>query len=539
MRATAEFETAPSVLATGPDQASPIPGQARGRIVGVVTILTLAVAVLGYIRESALAARFGLTAIMDAYFGAIFIPTNIYLILVVGTVSPIFIPILLHDIDSDSVRASESFSVVVNFVLLLVAAVVAMCMATAHLWITWLFPGFDSATRAMSLRLIYMIFPAVPLLAVSGVLTAALNGYHKYSLAAFAPALSSIAVIVAAMFARGAGAIYIVGVGTALGFLLQCLVLVPAVGSLGIRYRPVFNFRHRAIGRLFQLGGPLALYLIIANVSLVIERNLASRLSAGALSSLTYAMRLFTVPSNFLAAPLVVVAYPYFAREALRPGYGDLREDLTRVMRFVVFLFAPVTVWLVLNALPITRLLYERGNFGSSDSHLVATVLKFYSVGILPNAITVLVLRCLYAIEDTVTPLVAESIDLAYFVICAPVLTNRFGIWGLAMARGLTFVLVGTILVGVLWRRRRLLKVDQDLLGFVWRAMIATAGMTGCSWFLARLLQPSFERGGTLWRAELVGVQLIVSAAVFLVAASLLKMQEAHKLLRTAMTLHR
>jgi putative peptidoglycan lipid II flippase len=366
-----------------------------------------------------------------------------------------------------------------------------------------------------------------------------LNGYHKYSLAAFAPALSSITVIVAALLARGTRAIYIVGAGTALGFLLQCLVLIPAVRSLGIRYRPIFNFRHRAIGKLFTLGGPLALYLIIANVSLVIERNLASKLSAGALSSLTYAMRLFTLPSNFLAAPLVVVAYPYFAREALRPGYGDLREDLTRVMRFVVFLFTPVTVWLILNALPVTRLLYERGNFGNADSHLVAMVLQFYSVGILPNAITVLVLRCLYAIEDTLTPLVAESIDLAYFIIFAPLLTRHFGIWGLALSRGLTFVLVGTILIAVLWRRRNLLKVDEKLVGFACKTMIAAASMAGCSWFLLRLLQSSFERGGTLWRAELVGAQLIISAAVFLAAASLLKVQEADKLLRTAATLHR
>jgi putative peptidoglycan lipid II flippase len=538
MPAPVEFETSQRGLMSGSEPALPVPGR-RGRIVGVVTILTLGVAVLGYIRESTLAARFGLTSIMDAYFGAIFIPTNIYLILVVGTVSPIFIPILLHDSNNDTARASESFSVVVNFVLLLIAAVVAIGMATAHLWIAWLFPGFDDATRAMSLRLIYMIFPAVPLLAVSGVLTAALNGYHKYSLAAFAPALSSIAVIVTVLLARGTRAIYIVGAGTALGFLLQCLVLVPAVRSLGIRYRPIFNFRHRALGRLFALGGPLALYLIIANVSLVIERNLASKLSPGALSSLTYAMRLFTVPSNFLAAPLVVVAYPYFAREALRPNYGDLRADLTRVMRFVVFLFTPVTVWLILNALPVTRLLYERGNFGNADSHLVATVLQFYSVGILPNAITVLVLRCLYAIEDTLTPLVAESVDLAYFVICAPLLTHRFGIWGLAFSRGLTFVLVGAILTTVLWRRRHLLKVDGKLLGFACKTIIAATSMAGCSWCLIRLLQSSFDRGGTLWRAELVGAQLIVSAIVFLAAASLLKVQEANKLLRTAVTLHR
>ncbi len=535
MPAPAEFEP---VMGQPPDSASGILSAnvvpSRGRTVSVVTLLTLVVAVLGYVREAALAARFGVSSTMDAYFSAIFIPTNIYLILVLGTVSPILIPILLKDDGEDRRRLSETFSVVTNFVLITFAAVVVCSVVTANWWIDALFPGFDAATKVMALRLIYIIFPALPILALAGIFTATLNGYHKFSLAAFAPALSSLVVIAAAVFTRGERAIYIVGVATAAGFVLQFLVLVPSTRSLGIRYRLSAKLRHPAIRRLARLGAPLLLYLVVANASLIVERNLASLLSVGSLSALTYAMRLFTVPSNLLAAPLAIVAYPHFAREALRPNRGQLRRELAQTLRFVVFLFMPIMVWTVLNALPVTRMLYERGQFGFKDSVVVSRVLMLYGIGILPNALAVILLRCFYAVEDTVTPLWAEAIDLLFFIVCAHLLTPRVGILGLALTRGLTFSLVGGILAFVLSRKKALLSLDRDSLWFVARTMIATAGMALVSWVSLQLLQSSFDLGKTPWRLAVVGFLLLASGVAFLGIASLLKMQESGRLVRTA-----
>jgi putative peptidoglycan lipid II flippase len=298
----------------------------RGRTVGIVSALTVGVAVFGYFREAALAARFGLSTTMDAYFAAIFVPTIVYMILIAGTLSPLFIPILLQaDESGDRDKLSETFSVVTSFVLLFLIAIVSCAMITAHQWLGLLFPGFTAPTIAVSVRLIYIIFPSVLFVALAGLLTAVLNGFHKFVLAAFAPGVSSITVITAALLARGENAIYIVGIATAVGFLLQLLLLVPATAYLGIRYRPLLRFNHPAIAKLFRVGGPLLLYLMVANGSLFLERNLASQLATGAVSTLTYAMRLFVVPANFLAAPLAIVSYPQFAREAAREKHGDLR----------------------------------------------------------------------------------------------------------------------------------------------------------------------------------------------------------------------
>jgi putative peptidoglycan lipid II flippase len=277
--------------------------------------------------------------------------------------------------------------------------------------------------------------------------------------------------------------------------------------------------------------------LAVANASLVVERNLASRLSAGALSALTYAMRLFTVPSNFLAAPLAIVAYPHFAREALRPDYGELRKELSQSLRFVVFLFLPITVWTVLNALPVTRVLYERGQFNIEDSTVVSRVLMLYGIGILPNAIAIILLRCFYAVEDTITPLWAESIDLVFFILAATLLTRRFGIEGLAVTRGMTFFLVGGILALVLSRKKALLNFDRDFLLFVGKTAAATVVMALVSWIALKLLQSAFDHAGTFSRLGILGVILLGSGAAFLAVAWLLKMRESKRLLQTASSL--
>ena len=196
--------------------------------------------------------------------------------------------------------------------------------------------------------------------------------------------------------------------------MLQCLVLLPGTASLGVRYRPTLDLRHPAIKKVLRLGIPLFLYLAVANAATILERNLASRISAGAVSTLTYALRLFTVPSNFLAAPLAIVAYPAFAREAVREQRGELSAQVSRLFRLLVFVFLPVTVWTILNAVPVTRVLYEHGKFSAADSSITARVLAIYSIGIVPNAVTIVLLRCFFAIEDTITPLLAELVDLGF-----------------------------------------------------------------------------------------------------------------------------
>src|ERR1051325_676245 len=525
-------------LAESVEIAPPALGQRTGHTAGIVGALMVLVSVVGYLREAALASRFGVSATMDAYFGAVFIPNILYSILIAGTVSPILIRILVQEETAGhEVRRSEAFSVVTNFSLLVLIFVISLALPGAHVWLAWLFPGFSPATLGVAVHLVYLIFPAVIFLAGAGILTSVLNGYHKFALASFAPAIASTAVITAVLLARGERAIYVVGVATAAGFLLQFLVLAPAAASLGIRYRPIFNFRHPVIARLLRLGIPLFLYLAVAGASSVMERNLASRISAGAVSTLSYALRLFTVPSNFMAAPLAIVAYPGFAREAARASRGELGPQLSKIFRFVIFLFLPATIWTVINSLVITRLLYEHGLFLPSDSVVTAHVLAVYSVGILPNAIAIVLLRCFFAVEDTITPLIAELFALISFVMAAPMLSRQFGLGGLVAARAAAFFLVTGVLIYVLARRQKLLNLDWKLLKFLFRVIVASTGMGAVSWLSLRFFVGTFGAAGSVLRLCLTIMLMTIGGATYLFLARLLNMSEARQIWSTLRTL--
>ncbi|HZD96079.1 MAG TPA: lipid II flippase MurJ, partial [Candidatus Sulfotelmatobacter sp.] len=195
----------------------------------------------------------------------------------------------------------------------------------------------------------------------------------------------------------------------------------------------------------------------------------------------------------------------------------------------------PVTVWIILNATPVTRILYEHGKFLPSDSWITSRILAIYGIGIVPNAVAVVLLRCFFAIEDMVTPLLTELLDLCFYLIAAPILIRYFGIEGLAIARGGSFLIVFAILITVLgWRG--LLKF-AGLGPFLARTAAATAAMGLIGWLAWQLLEPLFNSGGTMLRLGVISLEFLISTAAYLGTAVLLRLGEARQIIGTVLDL--
>jgi len=188
----------------------------------------------------------------------------------------------------------------------------------------------------------------------------------------------------------------------------------------------------------------------------------------------------------------------------------------------------------MLNALPLTRLLYEHGQFRPENSIVTARVLMLYSLGILPNALAIIMLRCFYAIQDTLTPLCVELIDLAFYAVVATLLSRHLGIQGLAITRAGAFFLVASLLLFVLGTQKRLLRIDLDLMRFITRTAFASLVMGAVSWISLHVLQSAFDSGRTLMRMVVIGIVLLLSGAAFLGVARLLKLREAKHILEIA-----
>jgi peptidoglycan biosynthesis protein MviN/MurJ (putative lipid II flippase) len=135
--------------------------------------------------------------------------------------------------------------------------------------------------------------------------------------------------------------------------------------------------------------------------------------------------------------------------------------------------------------------------------------------------------------QDTLTALRAELINLCYFIVVAVVLTRRYGLVGLAVSRAGSFFLVAVIVVAVLLSRLRLLQWSRARVEFVLRLLAATVAMAAVCWIGWRALGPLFESARTPWRLAIVCFQALAGTATYILLTLLMGVGEAAKILRT------
>lgn len=508
----------------------------RFRAVGWVSFWTLVVALLGYVREGAFAARLGASADMDAYVAAFFMPNILYLVVITGALAPVFIPVFMEYAQQDKEGAWHVFSLVVNFVALALITLIVVGVTTARWWLPLIFSGFSRHTLELSLRLTYIIFPAIAFLGIAGIVGALLNSLNHFVVPAASPVCSSLLVIPVLLLARTERAIYLVTAATACGLALQLFIQLPTAHKLGAGYHPVFDFRHPAINKLLKLGVPLFLYLAVGYASITVERNLASRLWPGAVSIVNYAMRLFVLPTSLLAAPLSIVFYPTFAREAARVNCGELREEILKASRVIIFVVLPAAVWMMVHALPVTRLLYEHGQFHHGDSLATAAFLTLYCLGSLPTALAIILLRGFYSVQDTLTPLGIETGNFILYLAVAPPLTRLYGLQGLALARAFSFLLMTVVLVIVLERRVRFFARAGWLASHLGKVLVASVATGMVTWFEFGFFDASFNQQHLLGRALIVGLLAVSGGIVYLALSYSMRVEEARSVIDRFLT---
>ena len=463
-----------------PAIAEPTPHQRTmqrfGRTAGLLAVLSFCSAALAFLRESSFALRFGTSTAMDAYVAANFVPRLVTAV-ASGAIMPGFMLLFIRCKESDSAAAWEFTSAAVNWTLLVFTFVGVLMACTSRFWLRLIYAGYSPSTLQLSVRLSLILLPPVALLITAGLISGVLNATGNFGLPAIVPGIASVVLIAVVLLARGAHAIYIVAIATAASFLLQLALQLPALRLLKIPRLFRWTWNSQGLQAWVGLSVPLLLYQIVAFGSNAVEGHVASRLGSGSVSTLAYAMRLFTVPAALVAIPIATVAFPALSRHAVREDWHAMRAEFGRAMRMTVFLFLPASTYMLILARPITQLTFERGAFGPAATKMTAAALAYFSLGLLPNAIAILALRGMYARSQMLAPVLCESVSLVIYAMVAPALARSYDVRGLALARTLTFSATTILLLVVLHFRTRLLEGLQQWTAFIAKSVTATALM--------------------------------------------------------------
>lgn len=373
---------------------------------------------IGLLRQKLFAAALGNSMPAAAFAAALRIPNFLQNLLGEGVLSASFIPIYAGlRAKKEDPEADQLAGAVFGLLGLLVAALVALGLFAAELMVTLVAPGFTGESRALTVKLVRIIFPGTGLLVMSAWCLGVLNSHRRFFLSYAAPVMWNGAIIAALLLAHGEGSEAQLAVaaawGTVVGSLLQFGVQLPNVVLLLGRFRPALD--GGAPGReVVKNFGPAVASRGVVQISSYLDTVYASLLAERAVSALAYAQTIAVLPVSLFGMAISAAELPELSAEAqggdVKARNEALRARLERGLSRVAFFVVPsAAAFLFLGDL-VAGILLEGGHFHAGDSRFVWYLLMGSSVGLLAQTQGRLYASAFFAFRDTRTPLKMSAI---------------------------------------------------------------------------------------------------------------------------------
>ncbi len=434
-----------------------------------VSLLTLASRITGLVRELLVAATFGASGLTDAFNVAFRIPNLFRRLFAEGAFSQAFVPTLAHskerDGDAATHRLIDSVATVLAWILL-ATCVVGVIAAPLLVWA--LASGFRQTPHSFDATVVMTrwMFPYIGFMSLVALSSGVLNTWKRFAVPAATPVLLNLCMIAAAWlgapwFGRhGIEPIYAMSAGVMAGGVLQLGLQIPVLARLGLLPRIGITWtRVRAAWsdpgtrHVARMMAPALLGVGVAQVSLLINTQIASWLPTGSVTWLTYADRLMEFPTAMLGVALGVVLMPQLA--GARAGNDPQRYSamLDWGLRLVVLLAVPSSIALLLFAKPLVATVFHYGAFKDTDVPQVALALAGYGVGLLGLVAIKVLASGFYANQDMRTPVRIAIVVLVITQLLNVVLVPWLKHAGLALSIAIgALVNAGWLLAGLLRR---------------------------------------------------------------------------------------
>ncbi|RCS59372.1 murein biosynthesis integral membrane protein MurJ [Parvibium lacunae] len=377
-----------------------------------VSSMTLLSRITGLIRENLIARLFGAGSETDAFFVAFRLPNLLRRLFAEGAFSQAFVPILAEykatQPEAETKRLVNDTATVLFWAVLGVS-VIGVIAADALVLAMASGLGEHSQGFDLAVSLTRWMFPYILCATLMAFSAGVLNTWKQFSLPAFAPVLLNLSFIAAALWLSPHlhTPIYALAVAVLVGGVLQVAIQIPALRKVGmlprITWRVGAAFADPGVRRVLKKMGPAIFGVSVAQISLLINTNIASHLAAGSVSWITYADRLMEFPTAMLGVALGTVLLPSLSR-ASKTDPAEYNALLDWGLRLMFLLALPATVGLCMLAEPLTAGLFHYGRFSANDVAMTQQAVMAYGVGLCGLIGIKILAPGFYARQDLRTP---------------------------------------------------------------------------------------------------------------------------------------
>ncbi len=469
----------------------------------------------------------------DAFNVAFRIPNLFRRLFAEGAFSQAFVPVLAA---SKTQNGDDQTKLLIDRVATLLAWVLLLTcvagVAAAPVLVWAMASGLKQEPRGFEAAVVMTrwMFPYIGFMSLVALSSGVLNTWRRFAVPAATPVLLNLSMILAAWLAapwfrtQGIEPVYALGGGVMLGGILQLAVQVPALSRLGLLPRIGLGWgaikaawADPATQNIARLMVPALLGVSVAQISLLINTQIASHLTPGSVSWLTYADRLMEFPTAMLGVAIGVVLMPQLSAAKAAGDAAKYSAMLDWGLRLVVLLAVPCGVALLTFAQPLVATLYHYGAFSDRDVQQTTMALMGYGAGLLGLVAIKVLAPGFYASQDIKTPVriaivvlvVTQLLNLAF----VPFLQHA----GLALAIGIGALINALwLLIGL--KRRGSYTPAPGWGVFALQVLAASALLAVFLLWAAGAVNWIGLKGHSFERIGLLALVLLASAALYFVA---------------------
>jgi putative peptidoglycan lipid II flippase len=487
--------------------------------------LTLLSRVTGLARDLLISRIFGVSGATDAFNVAFRIPNLLRRLFAEGAFQQAFVPILA---DTRSREGDAGMRHLVDHVAaalfwtLFFVSIGGVLAAPALVWVIATGLANDPQTFELATTMTRWMFPYILCMSLVAFAAGVLNTFKRFAIPAVTPVLLNLSFIACAIWLapRMATPILSLALAVIIGGLLQLAIQLPALHRLGMLPRirnPLLGFRDENVRRILRLMLPAVFAVSVAQLSIIINTNIASRLVTGSVTWLAFADRLMEFPTALLGVALGTVLLPSLSAAFAEKRTADYSRLLDWGLRLTLLLALPAAVGLGLLAEGLVAVLFQGGKFSWHDVQQTALALIGYAIGLIGLIGVKILAPGYYAQRDIRTPVKIAIGSLLATQVANVGLVPWLGHAGLALSVSLGACANAGLLFAGLWRRR--VFVPQPGWGrFALRLALGLAAMTAwLGWTRGAI---DWHEGHDLWatRALLLTGVITAAAAIYFAA---------------------
>jgi putative peptidoglycan lipid II flippase len=371
------------------------------------------------------------------------------------------------------------------------------------------------------------------MLGVSGLVVGVLNSYDRFAVFAIAPFFWNVAIIAVLVGLAPAfpdrDRIYAYAIGVLVGTAVQLALVSFDLRNTPFRLQRVFAWTPN-VHKVLLLMLPVTISLGLINFNLVINSLFGTLVSDRAPAAIDKAFRIYMLPQGMFSVAVATVIFPTLSRFAARRAYGDLRATMANGMRQIVLLLLPAAAAILVLSEPMIRLVYERGEFGPSQTELVATALFWFAFSLPFNGLFLLLTRTFFSLQRPWVPTAISTGNLVITAVGALALYGPFGVGGIVAATAIATAASVAAQCVVLREALGGLELGR-LVSSSLRIGVASAALAATSFLVWSALDDALGRA--------IGAQIVEMAAalaaglvVYVAILAVLRVPELEQILR-------